>query len=268
MVRAVLFSSIVMWSAGCDQVFQLERPPTPPVSEDDDGDGVMNGEDPCPHIAGESRTDVDQDGISADCDVDDAVPSIGRYVSIRGGDTEDLVRAGDGIYRIDGDGILLGSVQNMTSLILPIDSGTVLVDLGVTTMDNAIEDGEGASYVELGVFSVHRAFTPDHEMRGDNCFVGRDNAMPEPGYLEFNEDNDWIPTRPRFRGPIGGMTGVVRHVRTPNRVTCRWSAEGMEDVAAGFDVDPVLRATTGKVAITTDHLRVRLDYAWFSYQER
>jgi hypothetical protein len=268
MVRALVLSSLVVWSAGCDQVFDLERPPRPPVAEDDDGDGITNSADPCPHIAGESPIDLDADGISADCDVDDAVTSNGRYFSIRGGDTEDLVRAGDGIYRADGDGILLGTADNLTSLILPIDTGTVLIDLGVTLMDNAIEDGEGASYVELGVFSVHRAFTTDHSMRGDNCFVGRDNDVPEPGYIEFNEDTASISTRPRFPGPLGGMTGVVRHVRTPTRVTCRWSAEGMEDVAAGFDVDPTLRTTSGKVAITTDRIRVRLDYAWIAFQDR
>jgi hypothetical protein len=255
-----------MWSAGCDQVFSLERPDAAAVDDDDDGDGVMNSADPCPHLPHESAVDADRDGISVDCDVDDAVRSTRRYFSFRAGDTEDLVRAADGIYAADGDAIMLGEIENQTSLVLEVATSTALVDVGVQMLENAIEDGAGAGYVELGVFTVHRAFTQDRSMRGDNCFVGRNNDQPRPGYLEFNEDNIQIPVSPRFPGPLSGLTGRMRHVRTPARVACRLVREGVQEIAAGFDVLPALETATGKIAITTDRVRVRVDYAWLSYQ--
>lgn len=248
----------VLVAAGCDVAFGLERGEGDGV--DDDGDDVPDSTDLCPHIANESQVDADKDGISVDCDPDDATPSQRVFVPFLAGDIGSL--AFTGVVSVEGDAVVVGTLGEPQSLLaLDIDTGMVLIDLGFAINATAIEDGTGASWSEIGLFSAHRQST--NEMRGNVCFYGIDNAVV-PGYLEFNEDQRYLEAL-RFPPPISGTSGHLRHLRTPATLSCTLDLDTGQRISDTRPVE-VLVATTGKVAIAADRLTARLEYVWIAYQ--
>ena len=254
---------------GCDTVWGLERdPPDAAVDiDDEDGDGVTNAADPCPHIASQSTTDLDLDGIPADCDPDDtmfatkhvffAFNTLEPGVDITGGDP---VANGAMVLGATTDGL-------STFVIRDVLAATVLVDVGYEVLASNIDQGRTSPYDELGVYSVHRGFSADNKQRGDVCFFGtnmHDVAHPKPVYLEMAEDD-------KFQGSIGDVStltntrGRFRMVRTPAQVDCTVHREGLPSLLNHFDV-PDLTNAVGKVAVSAQRTRVRLRYVWFAYQ--
>lgn len=122
-----------------------------------------------------------------------------------------------------------------------------------------------AQWAELGIFTAHRAFTSDRTQRGNNCFLGLNNEVAAPGYLEFNEDEESRLPISRFAGPLTGTSGRLRHVRTPARVQCTAYRTGLSEITGQYVVED-LAAETGKIALNADKLQARLAYLWISYQ--
>jgi len=72
--------------AGCDQVFDLDRPERPcvgAVDHDEDGDQVDDSCDVCPGIANAGQEDLDADGVGDRCDPrpDQATEARVRFIS-------------------------------------------------------------------------------------------------------------------------------------------------------------------------------------------
>lgn len=68
--------AVAVAAAGCDLVYQLDRPEAcpgmPEATHDEDGDGVPDACDLCPHVASPDQTNSDGDELGDACDTDAA----------------------------------------------------------------------------------------------------------------------------------------------------------------------------------------------------
>jgi len=261
-MERVLRACLLFGLCGCDLVLGLDR-----SGHDDDGDGAPDELDLCPHLADESSIDLDGDGIGADCDVDDTVVTPGRlFWTFLDGERPAALQLVEGTATPDpeAEALVLGRrTDGQNALVVDVTTATALIDVGFEILDNAIDDDLRATpYVELGLYVAHRSFTSDLKTRGDNCYVGR-NEPPDAGYLELNEDDRSHGTPQRFDGPLSGVAGRMRTVRTPARLDCVVRTTDLE-TSGGFDVSSPDR--TGKIAISAERLRARLRYVWITYQ--
>ena len=258
-----------VWSlwflAGCDLALGLDRP-----GHDDDLDGAPDDEDGCPHIPNQSTVDVDDDGISVDCDIDDSAKTTKRifWTFLDGQRPAELtLTGGSAIPDPDNEAIVFGQKSDSGgALVIDLNVDTALIDIGFEVLDNGIDEDEnsGASYVELGLHTVHRGFASDLKLRGDTCFFGRQQP-PAGGYLELNEDEESRGIPARFDGPLTGISGRMRQKRTPARADCVViQATGLQS-SNGFDVQDGDR--TGKIAISSDRVRARIRYVWITYEK-
>jgi hypothetical protein len=260
----LLIASLV----GCDTVWGLERDDDAGVNiDDEDGDGVIDRDDPCPHIAFQSTTDADLDGVPADCDPDDAMPDT-RHVfyafntlepglDVQGGDP---VAQGAMVFGATTDGL-------STFVIRDIVAETLVVDVGFDVLGTTSDQGGVSLFDELGVYSVHRGFSTDNMQRGDVCFFGtnmHDVAHPKPVYLEMAEDNSFQSSVPDA-STLTNTSGRFRMKRTPIRVDCTVFRDGLPSIPNQFNVADLV-GTVGKVALSAQRARVRLRYVWFAYQ--
>ncbi len=113
--------------AGCDLVYGLEgRLPPEAQPGDEDGDGRLDENDACPHIANESDVDLDVDGIAAECDPDDEDnTTMFRWFPIRdgllGGDFSQM-----GTIGLVGNSLQFGADEVHTSwLFYDVDATTI-----------------------------------------------------------------------------------------------------------------------------------------------
>jgi len=268
-VRAWLTLMVV---AGCDLVYGLEgRLPPEKQPGDEDGDGALDNDDSCPHIASQSTTDADDDGISVDCDPDDSNPTtMKRWFPITAGSIDGLSL--DGVGMILEDGYALGDPDHfgLSSLVFDVDTGTAIVDVGFEILSNSAETDGEQPWAEMGVMTVHRSFVPERERRGDVCFLGvsldtdAEPPMVESAYLEMNEDEEAKPSV-MFPAPLNGSVGVLHMERTRLDVACSVVRPGKTTANASFEVD-TLAATTGKIAITSERMVTKLTFAWLAWQ--
>lgn len=114
---------------GCDLVFGLTRTPPPdaapdapfdaaacvdPTHHDEDGDGVEDGCDNCPHVAQTSFDDDDQDGVGDGCDPDPGRRDTQLQFFGFATPPRDLVLAADlgtGMWSLAGDALRLSNGQ-------------------------------------------------------------------------------------------------------------------------------------------------------------
>ena len=70
MVRLAAAAALL---AACGRL-DFDAVPPVPIGHDEDGDGIADSEDPCPHIAGD-RADADGDGVGDACDPNPNTPT-------------------------------------------------------------------------------------------------------------------------------------------------------------------------------------------------
>src|SRR5688572_1449003 len=176
---------------GCHVVFGLEENATRPEfplesrTHDEDGDGVADALDPCPHRIelDDTEFDGDMDGIGDRCDPRPDAPDLRYFIAFEGGNA--AVLAPQGVAIQEADALLLGTTSGNAQLVLDaFDAGVVDVEVDIEIA--AIKPLTAGEYAEVGLFAVHRDFTDKN--RGDNCFYGAD-ATPR-NFLEFNNDDD------------------------------------------------------------------------------
>ncbi len=269
MVRTASVISLLAALGGCDSVWGLERarPDGAVDVDDEDGDGVTNAADPCPHIPFQSTTDVDLDGVPADCDPDDTMLNTQHMffafnmlepgIDVAGGDP------------VANGALVLGATTDGLSTFVIRDhvAAMVLVDVGYEVLASNIDRGQTSAFDEIGVYSVHRGFSTDNKQRGDVCFFGthmHDAAHPKPVYLEMDEDEK-LQSSVEDASTLTTTSGRFRMVRTPAAVDCTVFRDGLPSLPDHFDVTD-LASTVGKVAISAQRTRVRLRYIWFAYQ--
>lgn len=248
--------------AGCDVVLGLDRP-----GHDDDGDGAPDDVDACPHLPDQSTLDADNDGISLDCDVDDAVVTANRrfWTFLDGQPPTELALVGGSATPDPGtEAIMFGIASGRGSIVIDVVTTTAVIDIGFEIIENAIDDASSTRpFVELGLHAVHREFDADNKRRGDTCYFGRDQP-PAEGFLQVREDEETRGTPPQIAGRLTGTSGRMRLKRTPDRMDCQVvQASGLQS-SNGFTVED--RGRTGKIAISSDHVRARLLYVWITYE--
>jgi hypothetical protein len=256
-----------MLLAGCDSVYGLEgRLPPEARPGDEDGDGVLDNNDSCPHIANESDTDLDDDGVSEDCDPDDKEPStLTRWIPITAGSLEDaFVQTGAG--KIVADGFELGVRDERSWLVFDLDAmaHTANIDVGYEMMSNVIEDSGTHPWSELGVHTVHRGMTDS--TRGSVCFlgIGEDGEQPPvvAAYLETKEDEQTRSTV-SFAPPLNGTLGRLYQFRTMNEVRCG-ARRGDEITTSNYEVTRT--SAMGGFAISADRIVAKLTHVWIAWQ--
>ncbi len=258
-----------MLLAGCDLVYGLdERLPPEARPGDEDGDGTLDDEDSYPHLANESSTDRDDDNISIDCDPDDNDPTtMFRWFPLTAGSIDELRL--DGIGKLADDGFVLGDHDGHSALVFDVDADTAIIDVGFEILSSSVEDDHFFDWSEIGVTTVHRAFTTDRTQRGDTCFYGV-NADPKldppvgDAYLEMNEDDAPEPSV-SFASPVNGTVGRLHEQRTPDEVVCSVVRTNTTTPTLSFTPE-ALSNTSGKIAITAERMVAKLTYAWIAWQ--
>jgi hypothetical protein len=122
-----------------------------PIGHDEDGDGVPDSMDVCPHI-GTNQLDADNDLVGDDCDPNPGVVGdrIALFLTMQPGDqpfsmhpmTQGTFTQGADALLLDGD---LGG-DFFAGLTLPISAGNVQVDVGfdITAVGNASQQHQFA----------------------------------------------------------------------------------------------------------------------------
>jgi len=245
--------ALVVLLAGCNVVFPLE-PPTHDASadvltgHDEDGDGIADEIDPCPHLASGDHDDSDGDGIGNACD---PYPTVGgdewHFYSFVDG-IGDLVLSGS-IVQVE-DAVELGDVsQQVQFLYLPIpDADDVEIELGYQILA-PMEDG---AYHEVGVFAV--AQENDPATQGDVCFGGYDGSP----YQELQE----FPTNVDIKHPLTATTfdvpSTLHMRRTPRNMNCSLIVPNAQ---ANGELMPQL-TKPGRTGVSVGFARARLRYLW------
>jgi hypothetical protein len=261
----------LMFVAGCDIVYGLEgRLPPEARPGDEDGDGALDNDDSCPHIKNESATDDDEDGISVDCDPDDADgTTMFRWFALPGGSLEDGFMQKEGVGTIVEDGFVLGDHEQISFIAFDeVNAGTVAIDVGYEIVSNVVEDDREQRWAELGIHSVFRGI--ENNERGAVCFLGiAQDTEPKPpvlgdAYLETKEDNDQKPSV-MFAPPLNGTIGRLYQFRTTSLVSCGATRIGTSTITTSYPVMK-LAATTAGIAISADRLAAKLTHIWVAWQ--
>lgn len=256
---------LLLLVAGCDVVFGLEgRQPPGVLPGDEDADGVVDEDDPCPHIANESPTDEDQDGVSKDCDPDDDDGStMIRWIPIKDGSLEDaLVQEGQG--KVLEDGFELGANTTTSHLVFEVDTDTAIIDIGYEITGNNYEDLQQAPWSELGVHTVQRGFLDAD--RGSVCFLGVGESFEtqeDEGYLESKEDEQSVSSV-TFVPPLNGTKGRLYQQRTPEKVSCGATRDGASMLTTSYMV--TRSSESGRIAVTADRIEAKLTHVWIAWQ--
>lgn len=265
MVRVALLLACL---AGCDTVFGLDR--DTPLA-DEDGDLQADDSDPCPHVPTESTIDADNDGVSSACDPDDSDRS--TLVAFFGFNDvfpePGLVFSGAGTQEADSPGtVTLGAVGGggLTTIVTKdMITGTAIIDVGFEILGSSREDLGQGQWSEVGLFTVHRAFNANRTERGDNCFYGIGLDSAQPVYVEINEDEQNQGSSAMSAGPLKTTRGSFRMKRTPLRVDCTVTREGLDTLFNGFEPTK-LKDEVSEMALSFDAVQVRLRYLYFAYQ--
>jgi hypothetical protein len=132
----------------------------PPAGNDEDGDGVSDGSDTCPHLIG-AQTDGDGDGVGDLCDPNPTTPgdAIALFATMGPGDQPFITGGGDfdSVFtqkpdklRFDGplgsDGNLYGNLQ------FPIVLGSARVALGIELLEVIPGSASGQNQIALAVY--------------------------------------------------------------------------------------------------------------------
>ena len=254
--------------AGCDTVWGLERPDAGPATDpnDEDGDGIANSLDPCPHLDDQTQTDTDKDGIPEICDSDDnedqTVAVFFGFDSTTTSTALDI--QGTTSSEVPGTitfGRLADGLDTITLKI--VTAKTALIDVGYEILEDTVEaDPPTGTYDEIGLYTANQTYAKD--MRGDVCFFGRLQGDIDSLYTELVENDKGQKTK-FTSGDLAGTSGRMRLLRTPARYECGVFRTSLGMLGDSQDVG-TLQAVPGRIGFSTERLIVRLRYIYIAYQ--
>lgn len=270
-MRALLV--LVAGLAGCDQVWGLERSDDAPsvdadVGPDEDGDGIGNTLDPCPHLADTSQVDDDRDGIPAICDANDAEDqTVAVFYSFDEGTLPSSLAVDGATSRDEPGTITFGQLgDGLSTLTLQNASAkTVLVDVGFEILEDTVDSPSTTKrYAEIGIYTANTSYTTP--TRGNVCFYGRlqDGGGVESLYTEIVE-NDGLHKVAPTDGALQGSRGRMRVVRTPDNLDCSVLRADGKNLGNSAPVT-ALKNTPGRIGFSTEHAVVKLRYLYVAYQ--
>ncbi|HEU0032286.1 MAG TPA: hypothetical protein VFQ53_16760 [Kofleriaceae bacterium] len=242
--------------AGCQLVFPLDGPgEKTTLQHDEDGDGIPDVDDLCPHVNGAAQADGDKDGIGDECDP----------FPIDGSDEHHFFAFQDGLFDptvLDDtlgdfaskpDALVMGAVDGGEQWLLSVDP------ILATAYDlefgfQIVEPNPDAGYHEAGLVISH--VTEDTGGRGRICVAGYDPQAT--AYLDTVENNG----TPDRRVPEGTMFATIARLhltRTANLGTCRLQLDGAGSASLNF-ADTYTDA--GRIGLTSAFARVHIRYLW------
>jgi hypothetical protein len=136
----VKLAFVVVLVVGCGRIdFATATPDGAPVGHDEDGDGVPDSIDVCPHLAG-SQIDSDGDGVGDDCDPEPMVPRqrIALFATMQPTD-QPFTRSGDDVWELEADSVRFDG-NGHGKLDLPLSYGNdvrIVVGATIVTETNA-----------------------------------------------------------------------------------------------------------------------------------
>jgi len=230
------------------------------LTHDEDGDGIDDAVDGCPHLAGSAPDDGDGDGIPAACDDDDARASTATFYALTTG-LPGGAQPLQGLVMQEADALVLGE-ENVTVIALDRRPTTALVDIGFEVISNQVEDGlRDQPWAEVGVHTTVRS--PAAGEFGAACYLGRKNGTPLTSYLEAFEDNAPVGSAAPASVTFTGQAGRLRIVRDPTHVDCQ--ANLADGSVVGFTSGTqALAAVDGAIGVSAGHARIRIRYVWIS----
>lgn len=260
----MMYRLLLLLLAGCHVFIDIDPHPADAavspgesMTNDEDKDGLVDANDPCPHLGQQTGIDADGDRIGDECDPRPNDPDDRHFFAF----VEPDARLSTFGAAMLANGVLVFGSRNSagSSLVLDVDADTVdvMFDGAVTQYDPTPTSG----FCELGVHAVHRAFDVAKTMRGDNCFYGRDTGNP-PNYLERNEDDTDLEAD-RFGVAVENAPLRFQLVRTPLLLACSITIDDTTQVTPMLQ-RPAPRIVEGrkKVALTADNMQVRMQWLW------
>jgi hypothetical protein len=218
---------------------------------DEDGDGIADVDDPCPHLVGGlSSHDTDNDGIGDDCDPFPNDPGDSkRFFSFADGNGDLYI---DGAVTPMGDAIELGTLAGQYDLVWVPNIWTQMrVDIGFTVIDQGMVDDD-----EIRIGTQHAPSLVPGDHNGDACRIGRLNQTA----ASFHQADDPTISSPQLSVPIdfGTMSAHVEilQIGTGYRCTLDQLPSGVS--ASSVSLMPSL--STGQIGVGTLGARVRIDY--------
>ncbi|HEY4177177.1 MAG TPA: thrombospondin type 3 repeat-containing protein [Kofleriaceae bacterium] len=137
-----------------------------PTGHDEDGDGVPDSVDTCPHLPG-AQTDTDGDGIGDLCDAHPAMNIDSRVVFATLTDTDQPFEIGSGDWAVDGDDLAQTLTYADLALTLPTTTQSIQITVGVT-IDSIV-----AGPMEQRQLTVHGT-----QVLAEEQFYGELNEVP------------------------------------------------------------------------------------------
>jgi hypothetical protein len=257
--------------AGCDTVWGLERGDAPPAidTNDEDEDGISNSDDPCPHLADQTQTDADKDGIPEICDSDDQEnQTVAVFFGFDSATVPTALDIQGSVTHTDVTGtVTFGRLATGldTITLKGVMAKTALIDVGFEIVDDTVEafppttDG----YNEIGLYTANESYTP--ATRGDVCFFGSlMTTNPDPLYTELGENAGTHQTK-STAGGLKGTKGRMRLTRTTEKYECSVFRTGMGMLVDSKNVE-ALQDASGRIGFSTEKLIVRLRYIYIAYQ--
>lgn len=226
----------------------------PFAGHDEDGDGIRDEDDPCPHIAGpDGSIDSDGDGIGDACDPAPNDPGDHKLFYAFAGGHGDLYV--DGVVADADDAIDIGTRSGDTTSFawVPDEFTDVRVDIAFEVI--GFDVGNASSYNELSLRSGH----PPSQVIGSGlshlCDVGRmDDAT---SYHDDGDANSSFEFH-ILQIPYDGFTG---HLSVTQHLGYRCTLDGV----AGLDPSTLHPSNapmyvTGQVGVSAHNVIARIRY--------
>jgi hypothetical protein len=253
MRRVGLLAAVLL--PACFTIPEFKGPPGPDEL-DEDGDGIPDIDDPCPHIVA-VQTDTDGDGIGNECDphpTDRDQPDTALFYTFNGNSIGDLIPIG--VVEPQDGSLLLGSTGS--DAVAQITAPTMFRESQITTYYNILDATQSAT----SGLTLRMSTDDGARDTGGDCSVAIANgrtklvavfhpqAADETGVV----DPTFIGSEAQFRGDLD--LDALHCIATNFAPT----AVALGQQSPLDNVDPIL----GSPAVAAVNTRVRLQYLFIA----
>jgi hypothetical protein len=215
-----------------------------PSTHDEDGDGLFDDKDPCPHLPA-VQSDSDQDGIGNDCELDPAAS--GELVRFYAFDGEPYLMKSGLHSQIDPDTYDVGGVGGAEAYLAPADTfRSVRIDIAFMVVSSP-----NSQITELGVVTAAADYRND---AGYGCFADAFSSTFVARDPSVTRDTKSLTA------PVAGLTGTLSATRFANGAfTCTLTPNGGMGQTVTFTPTG---SESGFVSVKAADLVLRLRYIY------